>query len=118
MDEPPCCGRITLISPETWNFEVEVNRNLRGDPEGAGESEPRRRRAHPGHVDVVVVRQRVQHLHDGGLHQLQREPADASAPAGDTRRLSEEPPAHQQVAVARCKEEREGGGGATLTRPR
>lgn len=38
--------------------------------------------AHHGHVDVVVVRQRVQHLHHGRLHQPQREPADAAAPAG------------------------------------
>lgn len=41
--------------------------------------------AHHGHIDVVVVRQRVQHLHHGRLHQPECEAADAAAPAGEER---------------------------------
>lgn len=41
---------------------------------------------HHGHVHVVVVGQSVQHLDDGGFHELQGEAADAAAAAQTHRR--------------------------------
>lgn len=36
----------------------------------------------PRHVHIVIVRQRVQHLHHGCLDQFERQSTDTAAPGG------------------------------------